>query len=44
MDEDHDRVRGLFLVSHEEGRQDEWQVRDGQVYISQAPTRYDYLW
>lgn len=44
MDEDNDRVCGLFLVFHEEGSQDEWQIRDGQVHISQAPTRYDYLW
>ncbi|WP_344898658.1 hypothetical protein [Actinomadura meridiana] len=43
-DEDGDRVRGLFLVSHDEGHQTEWQVRDGQVLVTQAPARYDYLW
>lgn len=44
VDEDGDRVTGLFLVFHEEGHQTEWQVRDGQVMVAQAPARYDYLW
>ncbi|MEU8802665.1 hypothetical protein [Spirillospora sp. NPDC048819] len=43
-DEDDDRVCGLFLVFHEEGHQTEWQIRDGQVLVGQAPARYDYLW
>lgn len=43
-DEDNDRVCGLFLVFHEEGRQTEWQIRDGEVQVGQAPARYDYLW
>lgn len=43
-DEDNDRVRGLFLVFHEEGRQTEWQIRDGKVQVGEAPSRYDYLW
>lgn len=44
VDEDDDRVCGLFLVFHEEGRQIEWQVRDGRVQVAPAPDRYDYLW
>lgn len=45
-DEDGDRVSGLFLVFDERdgARQTEWQVRDGQVLIDRAPSRYDYLW
>ncbi|MEV5570599.1 hypothetical protein AB0L06_11145 [Spirillospora sp. NPDC052269] len=45
-DEDGDRVGGLFLVFDERDGtgQVEWQVRDGQVFIDQAPSRYDYLW
>ncbi|HEY8478365.1 MAG TPA: hypothetical protein VIL71_00925 [Spirillospora sp.] len=42
--DDGDRVCGLFLAFHEEGHQNEWQVRDGEVHIGPAPDRYDYLW
>ncbi|WP_433465526.1 hypothetical protein [Spirillospora sp. CA-128828] len=44
VDEDNDRVCGLFLVFHEEEGQSEWQVRDGEVFIGPAAARYDYLW
>lgn len=42
-DEDGDRVRGLFLASHEVDGMSEWQVRDGQVLITPADNRYQYL-
>lgn len=43
-DEDDDRVCGLFFALHEVDGQTEWQIRDGEVFISPAPPRYDYLW
>ncbi|MFB4299570.1 hypothetical protein [Actinomadura sp. NTSP31] len=43
-DEDGDRVCGLFFAHHETDGQTEWQIRDGDVHITPAPTRYDYLW
>ncbi|GGM56947.1 hypothetical protein GCM10012275_30100 [Longimycelium tulufanense] len=42
-DADNDLVRGLFLASHEVDGMSEWQVRDGQVFISRADSRYEYL-
>lgn len=42
-DEDGDHVRGLFFASHEETGQRQWQVRDGQVIITDGDRRYDYL-
>ncbi|WP_026412334.1 hypothetical protein [Actinomadura oligospora] len=44
-DEDGDRVSGLLLVFDERDGtgQAEWQVRDGQVFVDRAPSRYDYL-
>ncbi|MFI0355165.1 hypothetical protein [Actinomadura sp. 9N407] len=41
--EDNDHVCGLFLAFHEVDGQFEWQVRDGDVFISSAPERYDYM-
>ncbi len=38
-----DRIRGLFLVHHEQHGMQEWQVRDGQVLIEPLQGRYDYL-
>ncbi|GAA1273756.1 hypothetical protein Psi02_04380 [Planotetraspora silvatica] len=43
-DEDNDRVCGLFFAFHEVDGQSEWQVRNGEVFISPAAPRYDYLW
>ncbi|TMR09784.1 hypothetical protein ETD86_42225 [Nonomuraea turkmeniaca] len=43
VDEDEDRVSGLFFASHEMHGQTEWQVRDGELVIGRAPSRYDYL-
>jgi hypothetical protein len=42
-DADNDLVRGVFLASHEVDGMSEWQIRDGQVYISPADGRYHYL-
>jgi hypothetical protein len=42
-DEDGDRVQGLLLASHEVEGMSEWQIREGQVLISPAGTRYQYL-
>jgi hypothetical protein len=42
-DEDGDRVQGFFLASHEIDGMNEWQVRDGQVLISPADSRHEYL-
>ncbi|WP_327696780.1 hypothetical protein [Streptomyces sp. NBC_00459] len=42
-DDDGDRVRGLFLVSHESDGMAEWQIRDGQLLITLADKRYRYL-
>ncbi|GAA2307960.1 hypothetical protein GCM10010149_67470 [Nonomuraea roseoviolacea subsp. roseoviolacea] len=44
VDEDGDRVCGLFFAFHEVNGQEEWQIRDGDVLISPASPRYDYLW
>ncbi|GAA3223330.1 hypothetical protein [Nonomuraea helvata] len=43
-DDDDDRVCGLFFAFHEVDGQSEWRVRDGEVVVNPAPTRYDYLW
>ncbi|MGI5284477.1 hypothetical protein ACQEVF_14210 [Nonomuraea polychroma] len=43
IDEDGDRVCGLFLAFHEVHGQTEWQVRDGELIVGPAPPRYDYL-
>ncbi|MFD0078853.1 hypothetical protein ACFVIY_41525 [Streptomyces sp. NPDC127166] len=42
-DDDEDRIRGLFLASHEVEGTTEWQVRDGQLVMSPAATRHHYL-
>lgn len=42
-DDDGDRVTGLFLVSHEVDGMSEWQVRQGQVFITPSDDRYGYL-
>ncbi|MEV0581286.1 hypothetical protein [Nonomuraea sp. NPDC050310] len=44
VDADGDRVCGLFFAFHEAGGQEEWQVRDGEVFVTPASSRYDYLW
>ncbi|QFG23133.1 hypothetical protein [Actinomadura sp. WMMB 499] len=44
VDADGDRVCGFFIAFHEEDGQFEWQVRDGEVFVSRAPARFDYLW
>ncbi len=44
MDEDDDRVCGLFLAVHKDEFQTEWLVRDGEVRVGRAPERYDCLW
>ena len=40
---DGDRVTGLFFASHEINGMNEWQVRDGQVFITPGDDRYSYL-
>ncbi|MEV8326645.1 hypothetical protein [Kitasatospora sp. NPDC056731] len=42
-DDDGDLIRGLFLASHEVDGTAEWQVRDGQLVISPADIRHQYL-
>ncbi|WP_251096401.1 hypothetical protein [Streptomyces sp. Caat 7-52] len=42
-DGDGDRIRGLFLASHEVDGTTEWQVRDGRLVISSADARHQYL-
>ncbi|MFD7558126.1 hypothetical protein ACFV9E_26730 [Streptomyces sp. NPDC059835] len=42
-DADGDRVRGLFLATHETGGTVEWQVREGGLFISQAGSGHHYL-
>jgi hypothetical protein len=42
-DEDGDRVQGLFLASHEVDGMSEWQIREGQILISPADSRYEYF-
>ncbi|MET7732971.1 hypothetical protein ABZT02_16600 [Streptomyces sp. NPDC005402] len=41
--EDGDRVRGLFLASHEIHGTTEWQVREGRLFISPGDGRHRYL-
>ncbi|MFJ9011802.1 hypothetical protein [Streptomyces canus] len=41
--EDGDRVRGLFLASHEIDGTTEWQVREGQLFISPGDGRHRNL-
>jgi hypothetical protein len=42
-DADDDLVCGLFLATHEVDGMSEWQIRDGQVLITAADSRYRYL-
>ena len=42
-DDDGDLVQGLFLVGHEVEGPTEWQVRDGQVFITPADGRHRYF-
>ena len=42
-DADNDRVQGLFLAGHEVDGMTEWQIREGQVHITPADSRYGYL-
>ncbi|WP_328471404.1 hypothetical protein [Streptomyces sp. NBC_00448] len=42
-DDDGDRVRGLFLASHEVEGTTEWQIRDGRLVWSPADARHRYL-
>jgi hypothetical protein len=42
-DDDNDRVTGLFLASHEVDGMSEWHIRDGQLFITPADTKYRYL-
>ena len=41
--EDGDRVVGLFHASHEMDGTTEWQVREGQLFMSPADSRHRYL-
>jgi hypothetical protein len=41
--EDGDRVTSLFLASHEIDGTTEWQVRDGQLFVSPSDGRCAYL-
>jgi hypothetical protein len=38
IDEDGDRARGLFLITDERGNAVMWQIRDGAVEESPAPS------
>ncbi|WP_328394956.1 hypothetical protein OHS70_07545 [Streptomyces sp. NBC_00390] len=42
-DDDGDLVQGLFLAGREGDGTTEWQVRDGQLFITPADIRYRYL-
>ena len=42
-DADGDLIRGLFLATHEVDGTTEWQVREGQLVISSANIRHQYL-
>ncbi|MEU9243592.1 hypothetical protein [Streptomyces sp. NPDC048385] len=42
-DHDGDLVQGLFLASHEVEGTTEWQVRDGQLFITPADIRHRYF-
>lgn len=41
--DEEDRVTGLFLATHEVHGTSEWQVRQGQVFITPGDSRHDYL-
>ncbi|MDH6569686.1 hypothetical protein M2160_004707 [Streptomyces sp. SAI-117] len=41
--EDGDHVSGLFLASHERDGTTEWQVREGELFISPGDGRHRYL-
>ncbi|MEH1017742.1 hypothetical protein V6U90_32300 [Micromonospora sp. CPCC 206060] len=38
-----DLVRGLFLAHHEQHGMQEWQLRDGGLFVASTGGRYDYL-
>ncbi|MFC9842965.1 hypothetical protein [Streptomyces sp. NPDC127595] len=42
-DDDGDLIRGLFLASHEVDGAAEWQIREGQLFVSSADARHQYL-
>ncbi|RFS80973.1 hypothetical protein D0T12_34445 [Actinomadura spongiicola] len=42
-DEDGDRVTGLFFATHESDGMTEWQIREGQVFVTPGDGRYHYL-
>ncbi|WP_371674094.1 hypothetical protein OG985_44390 [Streptomyces sp. NBC_00289] len=42
-DDDGDLVQGLLLASHEADGTTEWQVREGQLFITPADIRLGYL-
>jgi hypothetical protein len=42
-DADGDLVTGLFLATHEVDGMSEWQVRDGDVFITPASGAHRYL-
>ncbi|MFC9247499.1 hypothetical protein ACFT7S_26885 [Streptomyces sp. NPDC057136] len=42
-DDDGDRIRGLFLASHEVDGTTEWQVREGHLFVSPGNARHRYL-
>ena len=42
-DADGDRVRGLFLASHDVEGLSEWQVRDGALHVMPGDARLHYL-
>lgn len=42
-DDDGDRIRDLFLTSHELDGTTEWQIREGQLFSSSADARHRYL-
>jgi len=43
LQDDEDRIRGYFLISHEVNGMSELQVREGKVFISPADGRLKYL-
>jgi len=42
-DADGDRVRGLFLTSHEVEGMAEWQIRGGVLHVTVTDARFKYL-
>lgn len=42
-DSDGDRVTGLFFASHETTGMNEWQIREGHVFVTPCDSRYRYL-